>query len=415
MALNQWAIDQADTENLHRGIFMAEDTLNFSPIRMTAATEEAAVQQAMQIVGADREQVSVEIISQDAKGVTVRVSPRREGDSASGSAASGSAASSSEASNSNAGIDSGSATSQALAADDSIMDESDAATDEMADTAEEYASANVEADADDNADVEEENATRVAFAEVEEAEESGEEALVSTQSAPEPVVIDEATQERALDLAQEFLDRMGMEAQVHLSDDASGDSLNIEIEGDDVGILIGKHGQTLQAFQYLLNVTLNNHLENERDKSVRVLVDAGGYRARRSHSLEQSAREAAARAKRDRRSVRMEPMAAHERRLVHMALQGDKTVTTASEGRDPARYVVVSPANGRAGGNSGGNSGASERTSGERASGERSGSYGGGGFGNRGRGGSGGGFGGGGNRGGGNRSGGFGGFRRDSR
>jgi hypothetical protein len=106
----------------------------------------------------------------------------------------------------------------------------------------------------------------------------------------------------------------------------------------------------------------------------------------------------------------MEPMAAHERRLVHMALQGDKTVTTASEGRDPARYVVVSPANGRSGGSS----------DGERSSGERSGGYGGGrsggGFGgNRGRGGSGGGFGGGGNRGGGNRSGGFGGFRRDSR
>ncbi|HEX8235323.1 MAG TPA: RNA-binding cell elongation regulator Jag/EloR [Abditibacteriaceae bacterium] len=390
---------------------MAEDTLNFSPIRMTAATEEAAVQQAMQIVGADREQVSVEIISQDAKGVTVRVSPRREGDSASGSDASGVPAS---------------ATAQAVAedhsaADESVTDESTDATDEMADTAEEYASGDAEGDSTDEDVNQLEDATSVAFAEVEEAEESGEVEAVSTQSAPEPIVIDEATQERALDLAQEFLDRMGMEAQVHLADDASSSSLNIEIEGDDVGILIGKHGQTLQAFQYLLNVTLNNHLESERDKSVRVLVDAGGYRARRSHSLEQSAREAAARAKRDRRSVRMEPMAAHERRLVHMALQGDKTVTTASEGRDPARYVVVSPANGRSGSNGGGDS---ERTSGERTPGERTsggrGGYGGGGFGgNRSRGGSGGGsgggFGGGGNRGGGNRSGGFGGFRRDSR
>jgi spoIIIJ-associated protein len=279
----------------------------------------------------------------------------------------------------------------------------------MADTAEEYASGDVDGDSEQDNSADEEDSTPGAFAEVEEAEESAV-APASTQSAPEPVVIDEATQERALDLAQEFLDRMGMEAQVHLADDASSTNLNIEIEGDDVGILIGKHGQTLQAFQYLLNVTLNNHLDNDRDKSVRVLVDAGGYRARRSHSLEQSAREAAARAKRDRRSVRMEPMAAHERRLVHMALQGDKTVVTASEGRDPARYVVVSPANGR----SGGNGGDGERTSSERPAGGR-GSYGGGGFGNRSRGGSGGGFGGGGNRGGGNRSGGFGGFRRDSR
>lgn len=388
---------------------MAEDTLNFSPIRMTAATEEAAVQQAMQIVGASREQVSVEIIAQDAKGVTVRVSPRREGDNASSSTASSSTAADSV---------SASATSQTATEADDVVEES--ATDEMADTAEEYAADDVDDDSEEGDSADEEDATRVAFAEVEEAEdESAEtqspEVTASTQSAPEPVVIDEATQERALDLAQEFLDRMGMEAQVHLADDASSTNLNIEIEGDDVGILIGKHGQTLQAFQYLLNVTLNNHLDNERDKSVRVLVDAGGYRARRSHSLEQSAREAAARAKRDRRSVRMEPMAAHERRLVHMALQGDKTVVTASEGRDPARYVVVSPANGRSGGSSDG-----ERSSSERGSGERSGGYGGarsgGGFGgNRGRGGSGGGFGGGGNRGGGNRSGGFGGFRRDSR
>jgi spoIIIJ-associated protein len=377
---------------------MAEDTLNFSPIRMTAATEEAAVQQAMQIVGADREQVSVEIISQDAKGVTVRVSPRREGDSASSSEAPGSASD---------GF--ASDTSQTVTEDELATDDS-ATADEMADTAEEYASGDVDGDSEQDNSADEEDATRGAFAEVEEAEEDSAEAPASTQSAPEPVVIDEATQERALDLAQEFLDRMGMEAQVHLADDASSSNLNIEIEGDDVGILIGKHGQTLQAFQYLLNVTLNNHLDNDRDKSVRVLVDAGGYRARRSHSLEQSAREAAARAKRDRRSVRMEPMAAHERRLVHMALQGDKTVVTASEGRDPARYVVVSPANGR----SGGNGGDGERTSSERPAGGR-GSYGGGGFGNRSRGGSGGGFGGGGNRGGGNRSGGFGGFRRDSR
>ena len=77
---------------------------------------------------------------------------------------------------------------------------------------------------------------------------------------------------------------------------------------------------------------------------MRVVVDAGGYRARRASALEQSAREGAARAKRDRRSVRLEPMPAHERRLVHIALKDDGTVTTASEGREPLRHVVITPA-----------------------------------------------------------------------
>src|SRR4028119_1284465 len=114
---------------------MAEDTLNFSPIRMTAASEEAAVQQAMQIVGASREQVSVEIISQDAKGVTVRVSPRREGDSASRSSASAS----------DPGSVSASAPSQTVTEDELATNDS-ATADELADTAEEYASSNVDSD-----------------------------------------------------------------------------------------------------------------------------------------------------------------------------------------------------------------------------------------------------------------------------
>jgi spoIIIJ-associated protein len=385
---------------------MAEDTPNFSPIRMTAATEEAAVAQALQIVGAAREQVSVEIISQDAKkGVTVRVSPRREGEKQATSAA--------DAPSVDETPDAGAA--EVDGAQD-LVESAVAAPPEISagtDDQDGYAADDL-VDQDDEEDVDDTD------------EEQVEEDAAEVEALPEPVVIDDETKERALDLAQEFLDRMGMEAQANLGGNGApgeGATLHVEIEGEDVGILIGKHGQTLQAFQYLLNVTLNNSPGVEREKSVRVVVDAGGYRARRSHSLEQSAREAAARAKRDRRSVRMEPMAAHERRLVHMALQNDKTVTTASEGRDPARYVVVSPANGRSGGNGERSSG--ERSGSERGGGERGGFGGGrGGFnGNRGGSGGGGGrsgFGGfGGNRGGsgGNRSGGGfgGGFRRDAR
>ena len=108
--------------------------------------------------------------------------------------------------------------------------------------------------------------------------------------------------------------------------------------------MIGKHGQTLQSFQYLLNLTLNNRIvEDEGGEALRVIVDAGGYRSRRAQSLEQTARHAASRAKRDRRPVRLDPMPAHERRLVHLALRGDGEIVTGSEGREPNCYVVISP------------------------------------------------------------------------
>ncbi len=175
--------------------------------------------------------------------------------------------------------------------------------------------------------------------------------------------------QRAQELARDFLGRMGLEADVNVVPPPSATVEEVEkatpivyldIEGEDVGILIGKHGQTLQSFQYLLNLTLNNRVhETDGDESdaLRVIVDAGGYRARRAQSLDQAAHNAASRAKRDRRAIRLEPMPAHERRLVHIALRGDKEIVTGSEGREPHRYVVVSPANRGNGENGGGNQG----------------------------------------------------------
>lgn len=177
------------------------------------------------------------------------------------------------------------------------------------------------------------------------------------------MTVDPAQAGRAQSLAQEFLERMGLEAQARITQpppapveevEQTVPQVFIEIEGEDVGILIGKHGQTLQSFQYLLNLTLNNRSsESEEAEVLRVIVDAGGYRSRRAQSLEQTARHAASRAKRDRRPVRLDPMPAHERRLVHIALRGDSDISTGSEGREPHRYVVVSPKSG-GGGHSGG-------------------------------------------------------------
>lgn len=110
--------------------------------------------------------------------------------------------------------------------------------------------------------------------------------------------------------------------------------------GADVGLLIGKHGQTIDAVQYLANAIIR-----ARGGESEVVVDAAGYRARRTSALEGAARRAAARASASGRRVALEPMTAVERKIVHEALKDDPEVETASEGSEPNRYVVVLPRN----------------------------------------------------------------------
>jgi spoIIIJ-associated protein len=310
----------------------------FSPMRMTAATEEAAVAQVLQLVGESRDAVSVEVLSQNEKGVTVRVSPRRADEAASVTATSPQDEATEDAGVDITSIESASETESERATPEA---EDDAQTEELIDEATESVPG-----------------ISAPYTE-ERAEQPLSETAVNTEavaSAPRENVrealpaLDEETQQRACATAQDFLDRMGLDAQATLGDasqDASARCL-VNVDGEDVGILIGKHGQTLQSFQYLLNVTLNNALESsgegERKEAVRVVVDAGGYRARRMGSLQQMARDAAERVKRDRRPFRLEPMPAHERRLVHMELQQDAELATSSEGREPMRYIVVAPA-----------------------------------------------------------------------
>jgi spoIIIJ-associated protein len=298
------------------------NTPHFSPVRLKASSEEAAISQALMMVGATRDDVEVEVLEKTEKGVTVRVSPRRSG-----------AESAAETPTSNA-------------------TESDATESTVSPGSIEEAAQEVEEETIEVPDYDDEGADL----EVEESVETEAPRIVARE-------VDPAQAQRAQDLAHDFLARMGLEADVKIVPPPSATVEEVEsatpivyldIEGEDVGILIGKHGQTLQSFQYLLNLTLNNRVHetdgDERD-ALRVIVDAGGYRLRRAQSLEQAARNAASRAKRDRRSIRMEPMPAHERRLVHIALRGDSEIATGSEGREPHRYVVVSPAN-RGGGNS---------------------------------------------------------------
>ena len=132
------------------------------------------------------------------------------------------------------------------------------------------------------------------------------------------------------------LKTMDMEVEIKTSIDEEG-ALCIEMNGDNMGILIGKRGQTLDSLQYLTNRVANK----AQDGYVRVKLDTEDYRRRRKETLENLAKNIAHKVKRTRRSVSLEPMNPYERRIIHSALQGDRSVTTHSEGEEPYRRVVV--------------------------------------------------------------------------
>ncbi len=143
-------------------------------------------------------------------------------------------------------------------------------------------------------------------------------------------------------LVRELLERTiaasGTSATVRI--DEGGDELVATLVGADLGVLIGRHGQTIDALQYLANAI--GHRAHGDDRR-RVVVDAAGYRARRAATLEAVARRAAEQAVATGRRVELEPMTAVERRIVHELLKDDPEVETSSEGVEPTRFVVVLP------------------------------------------------------------------------
>ena len=143
-------------------------------------------------------------------------------------------------------------------------------------------------------------------------------------------------------VARELLERvvsaLDVDARVDVSE--SDEEVVATVTGGDLGVLIGRHGQMIDALQYLANAMAHRSVGDERR---RIVVDAAGYRARRSATLETLARRSAEQASATGRRVELEPMSAVERRIVHEALKDDPEVETASEGAEPNRYVVVLP------------------------------------------------------------------------
>ena len=143
--------------------------------------------------------------------------------------------------------------------------------------------------------------------------------------------------ERVLELLERIADEYGIEATVSVEEDADG--IAGEFEGDDLGILIGHHGQTIDAIQHLA-YRIAFHGGGERKP---VSVDAAGYRERRAVALRASGDQAAEAAMREGRPVALEPMSAQERKVVHEHLKGRHDVETYSEGQEPSRRLVVAP------------------------------------------------------------------------
>ena len=143
--------------------------------------------------------------------------------------------------------------------------------------------------------------------------------------------------ERAESFLMDVLQAMDLEAEVASSYEKESGMLNIEIKGENMGVLIGKRGQTLDSLQYLVSLVVNKGVEGY----IHVKADTENYRERRKKTLENLAKNIAGKVKKNRSSVALEPMNPYERRIIHSALQGDRYVTTYSQGEEPYRKVIV--------------------------------------------------------------------------
>lgn len=139
------------------------------------------------------------------------------------------------------------------------------------------------------------------------------------------------------DFLSDVFNAMELKVEIEMSVSEEDDTIEINLIGDDMGVLIGKRGQTLDSLQYLVSLVANK----EREKYYRVKLDTENYRERRKATLESLAKNIAYKVKRTRKPVYLEPMNPYERRIIHSVLQGDKYVSTRSEGEEPFRHVVV--------------------------------------------------------------------------
>ena len=167
---------------------------------------------------------------------------------------------------------------------------------------------------------------------VEEKEEEQPEEKISVEPVDESLLV-----QTAEDFLTKVCDKMGIDAKFEISCASEDSRIDINIVGNDMGLLIGKRGQTLDSLQYLTSLVVNK----ESGTYYKVKLDTENYRARRKETLENLARNISSKVKKTKKSVALEPMNPYERRIIHSALQNDKYVETYSEGEEPNRKVLV--------------------------------------------------------------------------
>lgn len=166
---------------------------------------------------------------------------------------------------------------------------------------------------------------------------------VETDNTEIPVVVEDgitkAEQDFIADTGKEFLlgmfGKMGLSVQIEKL--TTKDKITFQVHGEDLGILIGKHGQTLDAIQYLTNLVANKEVR----RRCQIVVDVENYRSRREETLIQLAHRLGAKVRRTRQKIALEPMNAFERKIIHLALQNEKNIKTDSEGQEPYRHIVI--------------------------------------------------------------------------
>ena len=166
---------------------------------------------------------------------------------------------------------------------------------------------------------------------------------VETDNTEIPVVVEDgitkAEQDFIADTGKEFLlgmfGKMGLSVQIEKL--TTKDKITFQVHGEDLGILIGKHGQTLDAIQYLTNLVANKEVH----RRCQIVVDVENYRSRREETLVQLAHRLGAKVRRTRQKIALEPMNAFERKIIHVALQNEKHIKTDSEGQEPYRHIVI--------------------------------------------------------------------------
>ncbi|NLI14538.1 RNA-binding cell elongation regulator Jag/EloR [Pelotomaculum propionicicum] len=161
--------------------------------------------------------------------------------------------------------------------------------------------------------------------------------LIKVKQARVKVVLKEGPSQKASNLLKQIFKSLELDVDIKTTENEK--SLLVDLKGHDLGILIGRRGETLDALQYLVNLSVNKNQETRK----KIIIDIEGYRNRREKTLQKLALKLADKARQRGRNVVLEPMSSQERRIIHTALQGRDDIYTFSEGEEPYRKIIISP------------------------------------------------------------------------